>query len=376
MATNPFRLRVGIAGRTQGRRRATVASLLILPVLTGCAGVITTGAKPPSQGCKPKDIMLVESGRGLQNEYYVAADAGARAFAESKGMSDQYQWISSDGDSSKQLSQIKSILARSGPCTVLNVDANESAIVPSIVKEVEKSGAWVVTQWNKPDGTSPQASGEHWVAHMSVDGVPQGYETAKALFEEMDGHGNIVALQGVLDNPPAKERFAGLQKALREYPDITLLEDQTAGWDRTTAQNITQTWLTAYGDDINGVWSAGDDMALGAREALLNAGRKDVSVTGIDGLQQAVKLVGTDGGGYAASTQSTGALQGGYGLAIAYAAATGDIDPSDLPDEKRQFYLKDLPVVTHKSAADTPSALDTSGMDFSDIWAANGRGMK
>lgn len=376
MATNPIWRRKGPAGKPHRRFRAAAASLLILPVFTGCAGVITTGAQPPSQGCEPEDIVLVESGRGLQNEYYVAADAGARAFAESKGVLDQYQWISSDGDSSKQLSQIKSILARSGPCTVLNVDANESAIVPSIVKEVEKSGAWVVTQWNKPDGTSPQASGEHWVAHMSVDGVPQGYGTAKALFEEMGGRGNIVALQGVLDNPPAKERFAGLQKALKEYPKITLLEDQTAGWDRTTAQNITQTWLTAYGDDINGVWSAGDDMSLGAREALLNAGRKDVSVTGVDGLRQAVKLVGTDGGGYAATTQSTGALQGGYGLAIAYAAATGEIDPADLPDEKRQFYLKDLPVVTHTTAANTPSALDTSDMDFSDIWAANGKAMK
>lgn len=376
MVMHSARRRMGTARKPGRRLRLATASMIVLPVLTACSNVITTGATPPSDGCEPEDIVLVESGRGLQNEYYVAADAGARAFAESKGMLDQYQWIASDGDSSKQLSQIKSILARSGPCTVLNVDANESAIVPSIVKEVEKSGAWVVTQWNKPDGTSPLTSGKHWVAHMSVNGVPQGYGTAKALFEEMGGSGKIVALQGVLDNPPAKERFIGLQKALKEYPDIELLEDQTAGWDRTTAQNITQTWLTAYGDKIGGVWSAGDDMSLGAREALLNAGRTDVSVTGVDGLQQAVKLVGTKGGGYAATSQSTGALQGGYGLAIAYAAATGEIDPDDLPADKRQFYLKDLPVVTHKTAAEAPSALDTSGMDFSDVWAANGKAMK
>lgn len=358
------------------RKLITTASVALTLGLTGCASAITTGAAPPSGGCDPEDIILVESGRGLQNEYYVGADAGARAFAESKDMLDQYQWISSDGDSSKQLSQIKSILARSGPCTVLNVDANESAIVPSIVKEVEKSGAWIVTQWNKPDGTSPMTNSEHWVAHMSVDGVPQGYEIAKTLFNDMGGSGKIVALQGVLDNPPAKERFLGLQEALEEYPDIELIEDQTAEWDRTTAQNITQTWLTAYGDDIDGVWAAGDEMALGAREALLNAGRDDVSVTGVDGLTQAVTLVGAEDGGYVATTQSTGALQGGFGLAIAYAAAVGEISPASLPDDKRQFYLKDLPIVTQETATYTPSALDTSDMDFSDIWSANGKAMK
>lgn len=359
----------------RGARVASIAAVgLMIPLFTACSGGVSTGAESSGEGCAPEDITIVESGRGLENEYYVAADAGARAFAESKGMIDQYQWISSDGDSSKQLSQIKSILAKSGECTVLNIDANESSIVPAIVSEVDKAGAWLVTQWNKPADASPTTSSAHWVAHMSVDGVPQGYETAKALFESMGGSGNIVALQGILDNPPAKERFTGLQQALKEYPDITLLEDQTAGWDRTKAQDITQTWLTAHGDKIGGVWAAGDEMALGAREALINAGRSGVPVSGIDGLEQAIQLVDA-GDGYAATTQSVAKMQGGYGLAIAFAAATGEIDPDNLPAEKREFYLIDFPVVTRSNAADTPAATDTSKMDFSDIWAVTGRGM-
>ncbi|QZY50917.1 sugar ABC transporter substrate-binding protein [Leucobacter tenebrionis] len=347
---------------------------MTLPVFVGCAGGVSTGTGSSGEACAPEDITIVQSGRGLENEYYVAVDAGARAFAESKGLLDNYQWISSDGDSSKQLSQIKSVLAKSGECTVLNIDANESSIVPAIVSEVEKSGAWLVTQWNKPDDASPLDGSKHWVAHMSVDGVPQGYGIAKALFEKMGGKGKIVALQGILDNPPAKERFAGLQQALEEYPEIELIEDQTAGWDRTKAQDITQTWLTAHGDEIGGVWAAGDEMALGAREALLNAGRADVPVAGVDGLEQAIKLVAA-GDGYAATTQSTGKLQGGYGLAIGFAAATGEIDPDELPAEKREFYLEDLPIVTQENAADTPAATDVSELDFSDVWAVNGRGM-
>ncbi len=351
-----------------------LAATTALTLTAGCSGAVSSGASESTGSCKPEDVQLVQSGRGLENEYYVAVDAGARAFAESKGLEDNYQWISSEGDSAKQLSQIQSILATSGECTVLNVDANEAAIVPAIVKEVERSGAWLVTQWNKPDAVSPESSGSHWVAHMSVDGVPQGYDTAKALFEEMGGTGNIVALQGILDNPPAQERFAGLQKALKEYPGITLLADQTAEWDRTTAQDVTQTWLTKYGNKIDGVWTASDDMALGALEALKNAGlgAGKVPVSGIDGLAEAISLVKRPGSGYVATTQSTAAQQGGFGLAIGFAAATGQIDPAKQPRSQRSFYLKPLKYVTSQNADSIPAPSDTSSLDFSNPWSLVG----
>ncbi len=360
------------------RALTLVGALSVAGLAAGCSGAISSGAPTSSGVCQPKDVTLVQSGRGLENEYYVAVDAGAKAFAKSKGIESQYQWIASDGDSAKQLSQIKSILAKGGKCVVLNVDANESSVVPAIVKEVEKSGAWLVTQWNRPDGVTPEASSAHWVAHMSVDGVPQGYETAKALFEKMGGKGNIVALQGILDNPPAKERFAGLQKALKENPGIKLLEDQTAGWDRTKAQNITQTFLTKYGEKINGVWTANDDMALGALEALKNSGRGNgtVPVSGVDGLKQAISLVKDPKSGYVVTTQSTAAEQGGFGLAIGYAAATRAFDPAKEPQAHRSFYLKPLAVITPANAASIGDPTDTSGLDFSDIWAKAGDPIK
>lgn len=350
---------------------AALAAAMAFGALSACSGAISSGVSTERGTCQPDEVQLVQSGRGLENEYYVAVNTGAKAFAASQGMSDRYHWISSGGDSSRQLGQIKSLLAKYGSCTVLNVDANESSIVPAIVKAVDQAGAWLVTQWNKPDAVSPQTSGIHWVAHMSVNGVPQGYETAKVLFEHMGGEGNIVALQGILDNPPAKERFRGLQKALAEYPGITLLADQSAGWDRTTAQNTTQTWLTKYGDQIGGVWAAGDDMALGALEALKNGGHGGgaVPVTGVDGLTQAIELVGRPDSGYVATTESTGARQGAVGLEIGLAAATGRIDPATEPAARRSFYLKPLPVITAANVATAPRPMDTDNLNFTDLWA-------
>jgi ribose transport system substrate-binding protein len=356
------------------RRVAAVASAVALVALSGCGGGGGPAAGSDEKGgCKPEDVTLVQSGRGLENEYYVSVDAGAKAFAAAKGLTEKYQWIASDGDSGKQLSQIKSILARGGECVVLNVDPNEASIVPSLVKEVDKAGAWLVTQWNTPAGLAPTSDNSHWVAHMSVDGVPQGYDTAKALFESMGGEGSIIALQGILDNPPAKERFAGLEKALAEYPGIKLLEDQTAGWDRTKGQNVTQSLLTKYGDKVDGVWAASDSMALGAVSAIKGAGKAgEIKVSGVDGLKEALQAVADPKSGYVATTQSTAAAQGGYGLALGFAAATGEIDPASEPAERRAFYLKPLPPVTAKNVESVPDPADTSQLNFDDPYAAAG----
>jgi len=360
-------------------RVTAVTGAVLLAALGGCAaGGGSSAAGPAEKGtCKPEDITLVQSGRGLENEYYVSVDAGAKAFAASKGLTAKYQWIASDGDSSKQLSQIKSILANGGECVVLNVDPNEASIVPSLVKEVDNAGAWLVTQWNTPPGLVPGADDQHWVAHMSVDGVPQGYDTAKALFESMGGQGSVVALQGILDNPPAKERFAGLQKALAEYPGIKLLEDQTASWDRTKGQNVTQSLLTKYGDQVGGVWAASDSMALGALAAINGAGKAgQIKVSGIDGLKEAIDAVANPNSGYVATTQSTAAAQGAYGLNIGFAAATGQIDPATEPANHRAFNLKPLPPITAANVATAPDPTDTSNLDFADPFAQAGSEVK
>lgn len=322
--------------------------------------------------CAPEDVFLVQSGRGLENEYYIAVDAGSQAFAKSVGLEGQYQWIASDGDSAKQQSQIEQLLAEHGACTVLNVDPNESAILPAILDAVNREGAWMTVQWNRPEGVTPLTSGKHFVAFMSEDGFVQGYETAKALFEAMGGSGSIVALQGMLDNTVAQTRFQGLQKALEEYPDVTLLEDQTAKWDRTEGQNVTQTFITKFGDEINGVWAANDSMGLGAAAALQAAGIA-APITGIDGLAETLELIQAGDGksGLVATTIANAANQGGFGLAIAHAAATGQIDPDTEPADHRSFYLK-TNIATKANVDGVPLPDDTSTMDFSNIWSVVG----
>lgn len=317
-----------------------VAALGVSAVLA--LGACSTSTAPEGTGGAAKsvaasDLVLVQAVRSLSNPYHANWVAGGKLFADSVGLKQVV--LSDDGDSQKQLSQIKSLLA-GGKKIILNVDPNTSSDAQAIVRAVSDSGGYVVTQWNKPDSLHPWDVGDKWVSHISFDGRVSGNDIAKVLFDKMGGQGGIIALQGILDNVSAKQRFDGLQKALKDNPGIKLLDQQTANWDRNTGYQVTQTLLTKHGDKIKGIWAANDNMALGALEALKAAGLQGkVPIVGVDAVPEAVKAVqDSETTGYLATVSSDAFWQGGAAISLAYRAATGKFDVAKAPHEQREFF--------------------------------------
>ena len=180
---------------------------------------------------------------------------------------------------------------------------------------------------SSPSGTSRPTSNvtdyDQWLSHITYNGVESGKQIGDALAEAIGGSGGIIALQGILDTGAAKDRFAGLEESLAANPDVELLDDQTANFSRAEALEVTKTLLTKHGDDVKGIWAANDDMALGALEALQQAGRDDVAVVGIDAVPDALTAI--EDGTMTATVSSDGPWQGGIGLAIGYCVATGEL---------------------------------------------------
>lgn len=317
------------------RRFLVAAGVAAAMTLTACSSASEDTAGPAEGPVAAEDIVLVQAIRSLSNPYHANWVRGAELYAESVGM--EVQVLSDDGDSQKQLSQIRSLLSQD-KTVVLNVDPNTSSDAQAIVNAVSDAGGYVVTQWNKPDDLHPWDVSDQWVAHIGFDGSVGGKDIADALFEEMGGSGGIIALQGILDNVPAQQRYAGLEAALAENPGIELLDQQTASWDRATAFDVTQTLLAKHGDAVKGVWAANDGMALGAREALIAAGRTDVPIVGIDAVPEALELLQDPDSGYVATVSSDAYWQGGAATALAYKAAIGEYDVAAANEDDREFF--------------------------------------
>lgn len=329
------------------RSRITAAGAALLALLAaGCSSASEDAANRPAPAT-PQDVVLVQSIRSLSNPYHANWAKGGEMFARSVGM--PVQTLANEGDSQQQLNQIKSVLS-GGSTVVLNVDPNTSSDTQAIVRAVQEAGGHVVTHWNKPDELAPAAVGNGWVAHVSFDGRVGGYETAKALISAMGGSGGIIALQGILDNVPAKQRFAGLERALGENPGVQLLDQQTAEWNRNKAFQVTQTLLAKHSGQVKGIWAANDDMALGALQALEQAGRAgQVAVVGIDAVPDALTAISESK--MTATVSSDGAWQGGIGLAIGYCVATGALAMADVAPEQRAFYAEQF-LITKDNVAD------------------------
>lgn len=282
---------------------------------------------------------VIYSGVGsVTSEYWSDFNQGVGAVAKSVGV--PTQTFASEFQGQRLLEQFGPIFAQGCSNCAVTVDPASNAFTKAMVQRADKAGAYIVTVWNRPDEIHPwDTASDHWVAHTQFDGVDSGYRNGMALCKAIGGEGGIVALQGIPDNPSAKQRLAGLDRALAECPGMKLLSTQSAAWDQTKAQAVVRAWLAQYGDQIKGVFSSNDGMAIGAvaalKEAQLNG---KIFLTGSDGSRDALELVKS--GDMLSTMWVDPTYQGAITSALAYAALAGDIDPSKLSHEQRDFYLK------------------------------------
>jgi ribose transport system substrate-binding protein len=347
---------------TGARHTAAVLGVaLAAAALTGCTETAAGGDDAAAAGgggaCDPADVTLVGQVRNESNPYEASWLDGGDAFAEQVGLTQER--LTYDGDSTRQQEQISQLLAGDTECLVMNVLPNGDSDTPPIVEGAEEAGAYLVTQWNKPADLNV-TDYDSWLSHITYDGVESGKQIGDALAEAIGGSGGIIALQGILDTGAAKDRFAGLEESLAANPDVELLDDQTANFSRAEALEVTKTLLTKHGDHVKGIWAANDDMALGALEALQQAGRDDVAVVGIDAVPDALTAI--EEGTMTATVSSDGPWQGGIGLAIGYCVATGELAVEDIADEDRAWYAEQF-LIEQDNVADFVSP-ETDEADF------------
>lgn len=313
-----------------------VAALTALGAVTACSST-TAGAGDQGPIAK-EDILLVASVINTTNPYFASNIEGAKALGKELGL--PVEIVDSEGSSQKEISKIQAILAQGDKKVVLFVNTVASSDVPPIISACKQAGAYCTIWWNKPDDYEPWDQGDNFVAFQKHGGVDSGRCTASTLAEAV-GDGGIVALGGVQDSTTSQTRIAGLQDELKKYPDAELLEVRPANWDPQLAFQETQQMIAKYGDRIKGIWAADDGMIIGAKEAVDKsklAGKVKFSSDGL--YPPVIDIMEKPDNPIVGETFHRGYMASAIGLYTAYLAATGEIDPSELPKEKRNSLFK------------------------------------
>jgi ribose transport system substrate-binding protein len=341
--------------------------------LTGVGGaaVLGLGLNVPEAFASslraPKGVKLTGLYRDLNEENFFrindGVQYGARLFAHKSAQPLIYH-----NNSTTEQAVIQGALASlpSGWKLALNAwdNTEESALT---IAHMLKNKGYFVTQWNKPAHVFPWNIGPQWVAHIQFDSFGAEVANMAQVAKQLNGTGGICYVQGLMTTTNAQQHWLGVQTALKKYPGIKLLDVQPGNWDRTTAFNLAQTWLTRYGSKVNAICSANDEMSLGILQAVRAAGRAgQVAITGGDGVHEAV--VAVKNGDFTATIQFDSYWQGAVGMGLAYKAAIGQLNPNKLSHAHRAFNGP-FYVVTKANANKYLQSPNPLNYNFHNLWA-------
>ena len=196
--------------------------------------------------------------------------------------------VDSEDDVQKQLDDIDTLIAQGVDGIILNALSFEGS--SSAVEACNAAGVVIVEMVSYTEN-------EDYSTFVGTDVKSSGIMAGHMVAELIGEKGRVFEIEGIIGHTAQINRGAGIKEALLEYPDVELVETQCGEFDKDVAIQITDAWLTKY-DDIDAIVAHNDNMALGAMNACINAGRGDIKVVGIDGDLAALVAImdGTYGG--------------------------------------------------------------------------------
>ncbi|MDN3236017.1 sugar ABC transporter substrate-binding protein [Pseudomonas sp. WAC2] len=180
------------------------------------------------------------------------------------------------GDVVRQLGQVENFISQKVDAIIVN--PADTAATRKITERVTQAGIPLVYLNSRPEVDSFPAG----VVFVGTDERRIGQMQMEYLAEKMGGKGNLAIILGRLAHDDTRKRTTGVRDVLAKYPDIKVVEEQSANWERDKGMDLMSNWLLS-GKAIDAVAANNDEMGIGAAMALRQAGRKDVMVGGVDG---------------------------------------------------------------------------------------------
>lgn len=183
----------------------------------------------------------------------------------------------------KQLADVDSMIADEVDGILLNCLSFEGC--SSAVAAAEAAGIPMVEFISYTEN-------ENYATFVGTDVKSSGIMAGEFIAEALGQKGNVFEIQGIIGHTAQINRGAGIAEALGQYPEITIKESQCGEFNKETAMNITEAWLLQYDvGEIDAIVAHNDQMALGAMNACIAAGRTEIKVVGIDGDLEALTAV-------------------------------------------------------------------------------------
>ncbi len=216
----------------------------------------------------------------------IGAESGWRD-GETKSIKDEAAKLGvdlrfSDGQQ-KQENQIKAVRAFiAQKVDVIGIPPVVTTGWETVFKEAKDAGIPVIFIDRKAD-----VPAELYATFIGSDFVLEGKNAAIELGKQVSEKASIVELEGTVGAGPAIDRKKGFEDEIAaNHKDVKILESQSGDFTLAKGKEVMQAFLKKYPKQIQAVYAHNDEMALGAIQAIEEAGLKpgvDIKVVSIDG---------------------------------------------------------------------------------------------
>jgi ABC-type sugar transport system substrate-binding protein len=136
-----------------------------------------------------------------------------------------------------------------------------------------------------------------YVGFIGSDFVEEGRKAGRWVVEKFKDAGddvNIVELQGTVGSAPANDRKKGFEEIIAANPHLKIIRSQSGDFTRAKGKEVMEAFLKAENKPIHLLYAHNDDMAIGAIQAIEEAGKRpgsEILVVSIDGVKGAFEAM-------------------------------------------------------------------------------------
>ena len=269
---------------------------LAVVVMMACS-LLVQSAEAQCKYQHEKKIIMGFSQIGAESAWRAANTDSIKAEAEKRKDCFELKFSDAQQKQENQIKAIRSFIAQ-GVDVIAFSPVVESGWEP-VLQEAKKAGIPVILSDRAVDVQDESL----WVTFMGSDFVEEGRRSAKWLVENYEkvkradksmDKVNIVELVGTVGSAPANDRYEGFREVLKDYPNFEIIASQSADFTRAGGKQVMEAFLKAHGDKIDVVYGHNDDSALGAIQAIEEAGfkpGKDIIIVSIDAVRGAFEAM-------------------------------------------------------------------------------------
>lgn len=258
------------------------ASLLFL---AACGGSKDTSSSAPAES-SGKKLVVGFAQTGAESAWRAANTNSMKAEAEKRGI--DLKFADGQGKQENQIRALRSFVTQGVDAIVL-APIVETGWDP-VLAEAKRANIPVVIM----DRKIQTADESLYACFVGSDFYKEGELAADWLIKNAGTRTRIVELQGTPGSAAANERRKAFADALAKAPAFQLLDSQSGDFRRSGGKEVMEAFLKKHGKSIEIVYAHNDDMALGAIQAIEEAGLKpgtDIVVIAIDAIKEGVQAV-------------------------------------------------------------------------------------